>query len=94
VRVERRGEVGGISSASTASSALQVPSAFARATAARPGSAMRPAASSRAMRSLFAFDQFDPGLRGAIQSIERRSSFARGRLSTQPKARHSSTIAS
>jgi hypothetical protein len=60
----------------------------------RPASEIRPVASSRAIRSLFDNDQGLLALRRVNQSIVRSSSSERLELSTQPKARASSTASS
>jgi hypothetical protein len=84
----------GTTPSSTESSIVQLPSACAASTLARPAGAMRPCAMSRSTRSLFGRAQPEPDLRGANQSIVRRSSSFFGRLSTQPKHSASSTVAS
>lgn len=80
----------GASSRSTASSAFQLPSAFAASMRKRPAADIDPAAVSRSALVLFNADQRLRGLRGETSSIERRSSSERGRLSIQPKQRASS----
>ncbi len=80
----------GVSSRSTASSALQVPSAFAASIRARPAAVIRPAVMRRSTLVLFSADQRLRGFRGETSSIERLPSSERGRLSIQPKQSASS----
>ena len=82
---------GGSSRFSTASRAVQEPSARAAASTACPGGAIIPAASSRAMRSLLGRDQPLPRRRGVSSSMVRRSSTEPPFESTQPKQSASST---
>ena len=63
-------------------------------TARRPASAIRPAASRRATRSLFERAQVLVGLRGANRCIDRSSSARPRTPSIQPKHRASSTASS
>ena len=85
---------GGSTRASTPSSATQVPDSSASRTMARPAGAMAPDAVSRATRSLLTADQRDVGFRGVSSSCVRSASNERGRLSTQPKHKASSTTSS
>ena len=67
------------------------PSALAASILARPASVICPFAISRAIRSLFGFDQPLPRLRGVKSCIVRSSSAVLAWLSIQPKQSASST---
>ena len=81
-------------SASTSSSALQEPFAFAMSIARNPGSRIRPSAIRRSTRALLTFDQTLDGFRGEKYCLYLALSIGLALLSIHPKQSASSTASS